>query len=61
MKEITLNTKKGKNSISQLLQDITNNIEYDDFETRLNKKREELNLLNDDEFMGEDELLDENI
>lgn len=61
MKEITLNTKKGKNSILQLLQDVTNNIEYDDFETRLIKKREELNLLNDDEFMGEDELLDENI
>ena len=59
MKEITLNTTKGKNHISQLLQDITNNIEYDDFETRLSKKREELNLLNDEEFMGEDELLDE--
>lgn len=61
MKEITLNTKKGKELVSQLLNEITNEIEYENFEDRLNRKREELYLINDEKYISVDELLDEDI
>lgn len=59
VKEIVLNTKLGKQKIEDLLLNITNSLGYDDFEERLKQKREEKNILNDSEYMSDDELLDE--
>jgi hypothetical protein len=38
---------------------IINDIDYEDFENRLAAKRSEKNIITDDEYMSEDELLDE--
>jgi hypothetical protein len=59
MKEIVLSTTLGKKYIEDILFNINNKIDYDDFEKRINDKRNEKNLINDDEYMSEDELVDD--
>lgn len=58
-KELALNTKKGGYEIRKVAASITNYIDYEDFENRLQQKRDEKNIITDDEYMSEDELLDE--
>lgn len=60
LKEVTLNTTLGKQLIKGLIDDINNNIEYEDFQERLDSKRREKNIINDNEYMSEEELLDDN-
>jgi hypothetical protein len=59
LKEIILNTRKSEMLIIDEFNNIINDIDYEDFETRLAAKRSEKNIITDDEYMSEDELLDE--
>lgn len=59
IKEVVLSTKTGKNIIENMLMDIVNSNDYEDFENRLNTKRQEKNILNDSEYMSSEELLGE--
>lgn len=58
-KELALNTRKSEMMIINEFNDIVNEIDYENFEDRLNSKRNEKNIITDDEYMSEDELLDE--
>lgn len=59
IKEVVLSTKRGKNIIENMLMDIVDSNDYEEFENRLNTKRQEKNMLNDSEYMSSEELLDE--
>jgi hypothetical protein len=59
LKEIILNTRKSEMLIIDEFNNIINDIDYEDFEARLAAKRNEKNIITDDEYMSEDELLDE--
>lgn len=59
MKEIALNTKLGKSLIKGLVDDINNNIDYEDFEERLDSKRHDKNVINDEEYIGANELIED--
>jgi hypothetical protein len=58
-KELALNTKKGGYEIREIAASITDYIGYEDFENRLQQKRDEKNIITDGEYISEDELLDE--
>ena len=55
--EILLKTKMGKQRIEDMLLSIQDEIDYDEFETRMNTKRDEKNILNDNEYMSVEELI----
>lgn len=55
--EILLKTKKGKQQIEDMLLSIQDEIDYDEFETRMKTKRDEKNILNDNEYMSDEELI----
>jgi hypothetical protein len=58
IKEVMLNTRLGKQKIEDILLSIQDEIDYDDFEMRMASKRDERNMLNDNEYFSDDELLD---
>ena len=55
--EVLLNTKMGKQHIEDLLLSIQDDIDYDDFEERMNTKRNNKNMLNDSEYLSDEELI----
>ena len=55
--EVLLNTKMGKQYIEDLLLSIQDDIDYDDFEERMNTKRNNKNMLNDSEYLSDEELI----
>lgn len=55
--EVLLSTKMGKQYIEDLLLSIQDDIDYDDFEERMNTKRNNKNMLNDSEYLSDDELI----
>lgn len=59
VKEIALSTKLSEKMIHEMVNTIQNEIDYEDFENRLSTKRDEKAIINDSDYMSEDELLDE--
>lgn len=57
VQEILLKTKMGKQQIEDMLLSIQDEIDYDEFEVRMNTKRNEKNILNDNEYMSDEELI----
>ena len=57
-KELFLNTRKSENLITNEFNEIINDIDYEDFENRLQLKRNEKNIITDDEYMSEEELIE---
>lgn len=57
MKEIFAKTKKGKEILRSLLEDITYNKEKDDFDDYVFSKNSETYLINDEEMFSPDELI----
>lgn len=55
--EVLLSTKMGKQYIEDLLLSIQDDIDYDDFEERMNTKRNNKNMLNDSEYLSDEELI----
>ena len=60
LKEVIFKTKKGKYEIENIISTVVNDIEYNDFEDRLSQKRNNKSIINDSEYMTQDELLDNN-
>ena len=57
-KELLLHTTKSEMLVINEFNEVVNDIDYEDFEDRLQSKRNEKNIITDDEYMSEDELLD---
>lgn len=57
MKEIFAKTKKGKEILKSLLDEISYNKEKDDFDDYLFKKNSELNIINDEDLFLPEELM----
>jgi hypothetical protein len=55
--EVLLSTKMGKQYIEDLLLSIQDDIDYNDFEERMNSKRNNKNMLNDSEYLSDEELI----
>lgn len=55
--EILLSTKMGRQHIEDLLLSIQDDIDYHDFEERMNSKRNNKNILNDSEYLSDEELI----
>ena len=58
-KEIIFKTKKGTSEIENIISTVIDDIDYEDFEDRLQQKRNEKDIIIDNEFIGEDELIDD--
>lgn len=58
LKEVFYKTKKGKESIQDIINDANNDLDYEDFQNTLAAKREK--TLVTDEFINSDELLADN-
>ena len=58
-KEILFKTKKGSYEMENIISSVIDDMDYEDFEDRLQQKRNERDIINDNEFIGEDELIDE--
>lgn len=59
LKEVILSTKLSEKMFHEIVDTIQHNIDYEDFENRLSIKRDEKAIINDSDYMSEDELLDE--
>jgi hypothetical protein len=61
MKEVFAKTKEGKYKIQEIVEQVIYETEYDDFESTLDKKRADVAVIADDEYIeADDELLMDN-
>lgn len=58
-KEILFKTKKGSYEMENIISSIIEDMDYEDFEDRLQQKRNERDIIIDNEFISEDELIDD--
>jgi hypothetical protein len=59
MKEVFGKTKKGNEIINTIYKAVTHKIDYEDFERKLEKKRQDIAILNDEYFTPEELVEDE--